>query len=104
MFTSSQIAVVVILTTERFDHSWFHLPSQTLANTLASVSDNAVKATPVTSPYLDYLKKCVSLLSHVSLWHYRQTSNIRRAKSQNLNVSRIVLQLSLPNLLKADVK
>ena len=31
-------------------------------------------------------------------------SNIRRAKSQNLNVSRLVLQLYLPNSLKPDVK
>ena len=31
---------------------------------------------------------------------YRQTSNIRRTKSQNLNVSRLVLQLSLPSTLK----
>ena len=33
-------------------------------------------------------------------WNYCQTSNIRRTKSQNLNVSHLVLQLSLPNLLK----
>ena len=31
---------------------------------------------------------------------YRQISNKRRTKSQNLNVSHLVLQLSLPNLLK----
>ena len=31
-------------------------------------------------------------------------SNIRRTKSQNLNVSRLVLELSLPNPLKPDVK
>ena len=35
---------------------------------------------------------------------YRNTSNIRRTKSQNLNDSRLVLQLSLPNLLKSGVK
>ena len=34
---------------------------------------------------------------------YRQFSNIRRTKYQNLNVSRLVLQLSLRNLLKPDV-
>ena len=34
---------------------------------------------------------------------YRQTSNIRRTKFQNLNVSRIVLQLSLSNRLKPGV-
>ena len=33
---------------------------------------------------------------------YRQTSNKSRIKSQNWNVSRFVLQLSLPNQLKPD--
>ena len=35
---------------------------------------------------------------------YRQISNIRRTKSQNINVSRLVLQLSLPSLLKPRIK
>ena len=35
---------------------------------------------------------------------YRQISNIRRNKSHNLNVSRLVLQLSLPSLLKLFIK
>ena len=35
---------------------------------------------------------------------YRQVSNIRRTESQNLNVSRLGLQLSLRNILKPDVK
>ena len=35
---------------------------------------------------------------------YRQLSNIRRAKSENLNVSRLVLQLSLSSPLKLGVK
>ena len=35
---------------------------------------------------------------------YHQTSNISHTKSQNLNVSRLVLQLSLPNPLKPGVK
>ena len=35
---------------------------------------------------------------------YRKTSNIRRIKSQDINVSCLVLQLSLPNLLKPGVK
>ena len=34
---------------------------------------------------------------------YRQTSNIRHTKSQNLNVSYLVLQLSLPYPLKPGV-
>ena len=37
-------------------------------------------------------------------WSYRQVSNIRRTKSLNLNVSCLVLQLSLHNLLKPGVK
>ena len=36
--------------------------------------------------------------------YYRKLSNIRRTKSQNLNDSRLVLHLSLPNLLKPGVK
>ena len=36
--------------------------------------------------------------------HYRQISDIRRTKSQNLNVSRLALQLSLPNLLNPRIK
>ena len=35
---------------------------------------------------------------------YCQTSNIWHTKSQNLIVSRVILQLSLPNLLKPGVK
>ena len=35
---------------------------------------------------------------------YRQISNIRCTKSQKLNVSRLVLQLSWPNLLKPCIK
>ena len=36
-------------------------------------------------------------------WAYRQTINIRRNKSQNLNVSRLIWQLSLVNPLKPGV-
>ena len=35
---------------------------------------------------------------------YRKVSNIRRTKFQNLNDSRLVLQLSVPNPLKPSVK
>ena len=35
---------------------------------------------------------------------YRKVSNIRRTKSQNLNASRLILQLSLPTPLKPGVK
>ena len=45
---------------------------------------------------------------HGVLWTfnytYRQVSNIRRTKSQHFKDSRTVLQLSLPNPLKPDVK
>ena len=37
------------------------------------------------------------------VYMYRQTSNIRPTKSQNLNVSRLILELSLPNPLKSGV-
>ena len=36
--------------------------------------------------------------------HYRKTSSICRTKSQNLTVSCVVLQLSLPNPLKRGVE
>ena len=35
---------------------------------------------------------------------YRKIANIRRTKSPNLNVSRLVLQLSFPNPMKSVVK
>ena len=46
---------------------------------------------------------------HTAKWacvaaYYRQVSNIRCTKSQNLNVSRLVVQLSLSNPLKPGVK
>ena len=45
---------------------------------------------------------CLVLRSHGI--DYRKISNIRRTKFQNLNDSRLVLHLSLPNLLKPGVK
>ena len=44
----------------------------------------------------------VSKLHHQLTYH--QTSNIRPTKSQNLNVSRLVFKLFLPNPLKPDAK
>ena len=41
---------------------------------------------------------------NTSMQDYHQTSNIRCTKSQNLNVSCLVMQLSLCNLLKPGVK
>ena len=43
---------------------------------------------------------CIVILFH----KYRKVSNISRTKSQNLNDSRLILQLSLPNWLKPGVK
>ena len=37
-------------------------------------------------------------------WMYRQISNIRCTQSQNINVCRLVLKVSLPNPLKPGVK
>ena len=45
-----------------------------------------------------YIKAALEQIS------YRQISNIRRTKSQTLNVSCLVLQLSLPNPLKPGIK
>ena len=42
--------------------------------------------------------------SIMDIHNYRQVSNIRRTESQNLNVSCLVSQLSLCNLLKPGVK
>ena len=41
---------------------------------------------------------------YINYSQYRQFSNIRRTQSPNINVSRLVLQLSLPNPLKPGVK
>ena len=46
--------------------------------------------------------KCMCL-HHDRSVVYRQLSNIRRTQSQNINGSRLVLQLSLPNPLKPGV-
>ena len=44
------------------------------------------------------------LCIHTGIPDYRQVSNIRRIEYQNLKVSCLVLQLSLPNLLKPCVQ
>ena len=46
----------------------------------------------------------IYLFYNMPQWTYRKISNISRTKSQNLNVSRLVLQLSLPNPMKPGVK
>ena len=37
-------------------------------------------------------------------WTYRKICNIRRTQNQNLNDSRLIMQLPLPNPLKPGVK
>ena len=59
---------------------------------------------PPTAPMIALEMMMVVKFSHFS-WTtktttYRDISYIRRTKFQNLNVSRIALQLSLPNVLK----
>ena len=44
------------------------------------------------------------LYSNTTSYRYRQTFNIRRNKCQNLNVSLLLLWVSLPNALKPGVK
>ena len=51
---------------------------------------------------LKYVYEKIGILS--ASHAYRENSNISRTKSQNLNVSRLVLPLSVPNPLKPDVK
>ena len=46
----------------------------------------------------------IILLGHRLNFIYFQISNISHTKSQHLNDSRLILQLSLPNLLKPCVK
>ena len=48
--------------------------------------------------------ECDSLSMPKAHQIYRKVSNIRRTKCHNLNDSRLVLQLSVPNPLKPSVK
>ena len=50
--------------------------------------------------YIPYLMYGISYIQHT----YCKISNISRTKSPNLNASRLVLQLSLSNPIKPDVK
>ena len=49
-------------------------------------------------------KDQLSVPMEIYIYIYHQTSNISSIKSQNLNISRLVLQLSFPNALKPSVK
>ena len=51
-----------------------------------------------------YYVLCSKTYSTCGNLFYRKTSSISRTKSQNLNVCHLVLQLSLPNPLKPNVK
>ena len=53
------------------------------------------------NPYPEWSLDPYQMLYHVS---YCQTSNISCTKSQNINASCLVLQLSLPNPLKPGIK
>ena len=50
------------------------------------------------------LDECTAIHVTNQKYIYRKTTSERHNKSQNLNVSHLVLQLSLPNPLKPDVK
>ena len=47
---------------------------------------------------------CVFTYACLNWNHYRQTSDIKRTKSQNLNVYRLFFQLSFTNPLKPGAK
>ena len=49
-------------------------------------------------------RKILVFIEWMAKWSYSKTCNMRRTKSQNINVSRLVLQLTLPNPLKPGVK
>ena len=63
---------------------------------------------PCQKPWKRFVRKGRAEDLHMTHWvpgnTFHQISNIRRTKSLNLNVSRLVLQLSLSNLLKPCVK
>ena len=54
--------------------------------------------------WVDINKVIMLIASWERVKTYRKISNIRRTKSQNLNDSHLVLQLSLPNPIKPGVK
>ena len=58
----------------------------------------------LTGEAMNHRHKPFQVYNRISKANYRQTSNIKHTKSQNFNVSRRVLQLSLHNLLKPGVQ
>ena len=81
---------------------------------MSSILDTRTQSTMKSAQYngrqdpATHVKWGVPNSGHTSLpeteTNYRQFSNIRRTQSQNINVSRLVLQLFLPNPLKPGVK
>ena len=69
------------------------------------VNPSGAATTHILGWLVQYSDYCCSLhhLPFINM-DYRQVSNIRRTKSQNLNASRLVLSLSAPNPLKPCVK
>ena len=59
-----------------------------------------------TYTYLCHVQLSTEMVQVVEIWKktYCKLSDIRRTKSQNLNDSHLVLQLSLTNLLRPGVK
>ena len=53
---------------------------------------------------IEFVLPILIMLAIYQAKKYRQTNDIRHTKSQNLNVSHLVLQLSLPNPWKPGVK
>ena len=98
----------------------WHQPMIFLISTYAIIVPADVHAPDGARPSLDTLRwkngqMCFlySFVSHGCVWlsnmlqmadEYRRFSNIIRTKYQNINVSRLVLQWSLPNPLKPGVK
>ena len=81
--------------------------SRKLCNVLPSKGSAPHTNTYSTTPRLWNKRNRMNSLAPGRLkWNfkYRQISNIRGTKFQNLNVNRVILQLSLCNILKPDVK
>ena len=63
-----------------------------------------IKTARNAGPYTNRIVYALIISLRVADGIYRNTPNIRRTKSQNLNVCRLILQLSLSNPLKLDAK
>ena len=93
---------------------WFKTPSRSLwchsNDALGVIFElccglRQINLTNIQNYFIDtgaIIRVCLCMWSS-SDWLYRQVSNIRCTKSQNLKDSRTVLWLSLPNPLKPDV-